>query len=201
MTKSATPAVVSERPDVQRPVWQRDWLSAFLLIALVFVAYARVFNAGFIWDDEAHLTQNPCIVGPLGLKDIWTSTRAVYYPLVLTTFWTLHKFVGLNPSPYHILNVLLHAASAVLLWRILRQLDVRGAWLGGALWALHPVMVQSVAWVTELKNTQSCLFYLLSILCFLKFDTESQPSGRWWRLGGAVLFFILAITSKPSTVM
>jgi tetratricopeptide (TPR) repeat protein len=172
------------------------------LIALVFVAYARVFNAGFIWDDESHLTQNPCIVGPLGLKDIWTSTRAVYYPLVLTSFWTLHKFVGLNPSPYHIFNVLLHAASAVLLWRILRQLEVRGAWLGAALWALHPVMVQSVAWVTELKNTQSCLFYLLSIFWFLKVDAEETGDRtRWWRFSWALLFFVMAIASKPSTVM
>src|SRR5437667_7298967 len=202
MTKSVTPAVVSERPDVQRPVWQRDWLSAFLLIALVFVSYARVLNAGFIWDDESHLTQNPCVVGPLGLKDIWTTTRAVYYPLVLTTFWTLHKFVGLSPSPYHILNVLMHAGSAVLLWRVLRELGVRGAWLGAALWGLHPVMVQSVAWVTELKNTQSCLFYLLSILCFLKVDSEGTGNRlRWRRLGWALLFFVMAIASKPSTVM
>src|ERR1700731_2377396 len=174
-----------------------DWFYGFLLIGIILVAYARVWHAGFIWDDESHLTQNPCIVGPLGLKDIWTSARAVYYPLVLTTFWTLHKFVGLSPSPYHILNVLIHAGSAVLLWRILRQLDVPGAWLGAALWALHPVMVQSVAWVTELKNTQSCLFYLLSIFWFLKVDAE-ETAGRpcWWRFSWALLFFVLAIASK-----
>ena len=146
---------------------RRAWLWAVLLVVLVFAAYARVFHAGFIWDDESHLTQNPCIVGPLGLKEIWTTTQAVYYPLVLTTFWALHKFVGLLPFPYHILNVLMHAGATVLLWRVLRQLGVSGAWLGAALWALHPVMVQSVAWVTELKNTQSCLFYLLSISLFL----------------------------------
>ena len=184
---------------------RRDWLWGFLLIALVFIAYAPVFGAGFVWDDESHLTQNPCIVGPLGLKEIWTSMRAVYYPLVLTTFWVLHKFVGLNPLPYHILNVLMHAGSAVLLWRLLRQLGVRGAWLGAALWALHPVMVQSVAWVTELKNTQSCLFYLLSIFCFLSWKEHSQT----WKspIKSALLFslslvcFVLATLSKPSVVM
>ncbi len=169
----ANRVLFSEPRDPQRSTWQRNWLCGLLLIALVFIAYTRVFNAGFIWDDESHLTQNPCIIGPLGLKEIWTSTRAVYYPLVLTTFWTLHKFVGLNPVPYHVLNVLMHAGSAVLLWRVLRQLNIRGAWLGAALWALHPIMVQSVAWVTELKNTQSCLFYLLSIFCFLKW--QEQP--------------------------
>jgi tetratricopeptide (TPR) repeat protein len=186
------------------------------------VAYVRVFDAGFIWDDESHLTQNPCIVGPLGLKDVWTTPRAVYYPLVLTTFWTVHKFVGLSPWPYHLLNVLLHAGSAVLLWRVLRQLDIRGAWLGAALWALHPVMVQSVAWVTELKNAQSGLFYLLSVFCFLKWERDSTAdytdnttefeqkslgesakspfrTKQWLVL--SLLFFLLATLSKPSVVM
>jgi len=208
---------------VVRSFARRDWLWALFLIAFVFIAYARVFNAGFIWDDESHLTRNPCIVGPLGLKEIWTSARAVYYPLVLTTFWTLHKFAGLSPWPYHLLNVLLHAGSAVLLWRVLRQLNVRGAWLGAALWALHPVMVQSVAWVTELKNTQSGFFYLLSIFCFLKWDKETadyadgseqnspdeltkSPFRRFagspilW-FGLSLLFFVLATLSKPSVVM
>src|SRR5207249_9533139 len=116
--------------------------------------------------------------------------------------------------------------SAVLLWQVLRQLNVRGAWLGSALWTLHPVMVQSVAWVTELKNTQSGLFYLLSILCFLKWDKETagcaddtdgseqdsadqltkSPFRRlanspilWFAL--SIVFFILATLSKLSVFM
>ena len=239
MATPATPAIVSYSPGMQRPSRKREWLCAFLLIVLVFVSYARVFNAGFIWDDESHLTRNSCIVGPLGLKEVWTSARAVYYPLVLTTFWTVHKFVGFSPWPYHLLNVVLHAGSAVLLWRILRQLNVRGAWLGAALWALHPVMVQSVAWVTELKNTQSGFFYLLSIFYFLKWDKETadcaddtdrskqnsphqqtkppfrrladlsavalakvdSPFRVWLWFGPSLVFFILAILSKPSVVM
>jgi tetratricopeptide (TPR) repeat protein len=185
---------------------RRAWLWGVLLIAFVFIAYAPAFHAGFIWDDESHLTRNPCIVGPLGLKEIWTSTQAVYYPLVLTTFWVLHKCVGLNPLPYHILNVVMHAGSAVLLWRVLRQLGVRGAWLGAALWALHPVMVQSVAWVTELKNTQSCLFYLLSIYCFLNWEKQSQITQTrrvevTLMFGLSLLCFVLATLSKPSVVM
>src|SRR5438552_6826522 len=187
-------------------LFKRDSLWAFLLIALVFISYARVFNADFIWDDESHLTRNPCIVGPLGLKEIWTSTRAVYYPLVLTTFWALHKFVGLVPLPYHMLNTLLHAGSAILLWCVLRKLAVRGAWLGAAVWALHPVMVQSVAWVTELKNTQSCLFYLLSISFFLNWEEQARVT-RVVRTKTTLMFglslacFVLATLSKPSVVM
>ena len=200
--------------EVRVSLWRRDWFWALLLIAVVFIAYAQVFRAGFIWDDESHLTRNPCVIGPLGLKEIWTTAQAVYYPLVLTTFWTLHKFIGLNPFPYHLLNVLLHGASAVLLWRILQLLKIRGAWLGAALWALHPVMVQSVAWITELKNTQSCLFYLLSILWFLKwqnrrvgatatsFELERSEGGRsFWGLVLSLAFFVLATLSKPSVVM
>ena len=197
--------------EIRVSFWRRDWFWALLLIAFVFIAYTQVFRAGFIWDDESHLTQNPCVVGPLGLKEIWTTTQAVYYPLVLTTFWALHKFVGLNPLPYHALNVLLHAVSAILLWRVLRLLQVRGAWLGAALWALHPVMVQSVAWVTELKNTQSCVFYLLSILFFLKWEDQGGAVSRLpqRRIGDrrslvfalSLLFFLLATLSKPSVVM
>jgi tetratricopeptide (TPR) repeat protein len=208
---SATQATVNQPRDARRPLWQQTWLLTLLLIALVFIAYARVLDAGFIWDDESHLTQNPCIVGPLGLKEIWTTTQAVYYPLVLTTFWALHKVVGLTPWPYHLLNLLLHAGSAVLVWQVLRQLNVRGAWLGAALWALHPVMVQSVAWVTELKNTQSCLFYLFSISCFLQWrhqrgavsnpDQQRAKERRSLLFALSLLFFVLATLSKPSVVM
>jgi protein O-mannosyl-transferase len=221
MSLNASHSGTSKAHNLRWRLWQQAWLLGLLLIVVIFIAYARVFNAGFIWDDESHLTQNPCIVGPLGLKEIWTSTRAVYYPLVLTTFWTLHKFAGLTPWPYHFLNVLLHAGSAVLLWQILRQLNVRGAWVGAALWALHPVMVQSVAWITELKNTQSGFFYLLSIFCFLKCEERSQitpiarirvtedpkASRRQFRnrrslmFALALLFFVLATLSKPSVVM
>jgi tetratricopeptide (TPR) repeat protein len=197
--------------DIPVSRWRRDWFRALLLIVFVFIAYAQVFRADFIWDDESHLTQNPCVVGPLGLREIWTTTQAVYYPLVLTTFWALHKVFGLNPLPYHLLNISFHVASAILLWRILQVLRVRGAWLGAALWALHPVMVQSVAWVTELKNTQSCVFYLFSILFFLKWEDQggavSRPPER--RTGDrrslvfalSLLFFLLATLSKTSVVM
>lgn len=165
---------------------------------MVAVAYSRVYNAGFIWDDEQHLTENPVIVGPLGFAAIWTSAHAVYYPLVLTTFFILHKVFGLAPLPYHALNVFWHALSALLLWRVLVQLRVRGAWLGAAIWALHPVMVQSAAWVTEMKNTQSAFFYLVATLLYLRSRKGNRPAFSYFL---AVISFAAAITSKPSTVM
>lgn len=197
--------------EIRLPFWRQAWFQALLLIALVLVAYTPVFRAGFIWDDESHLTRNPCVIGPLGLREVWTTAQAVYYPLVLTTFWAVHKLAGLNPLPYHALNVLFHAFSAILLWRVLRLLQIRGAWLGAAFWALHPVMVQSVAWVTELKNTQSCAFYLLSILFFLKWKDGTRLASRLScpRTGNrhslafalSLIFFLLATLSKPSVVM
>ncbi|MFL6583461.1 MAG: tetratricopeptide repeat protein [Chthoniobacterales bacterium] len=170
---------------------------AAILILLVAAAYARVWDAGFIWDDDAHLTQNVCVVGPAGLKEIWTTAEATYYPLVLTTFWALHKVVGLDPLPYHAANVLFHLGSALLLWRALKELGIPGAWIAAALWAIHPVMVQSVAWITEMKNTQSCFFYLLCVLFFLKWNITRT----WWRFAGALFFGAMAMASKSSTVI
>jgi protein O-mannosyl-transferase len=183
--------------------WKRTSVGIAAIILFVVAAHSPALHTGFIWDDADHLTQNPCVIGPLGFKEIWTTPRAIYYPMVLTVFWALHKFVGLSPLPYHLLNLLMHAGSALLLWRVLRQLNVRAAWFGALLWAVHPVTVQSVAWVTELKNTQSCFFYLLSILLFLKADarrdTDRKHFGALFVM--SLLTFVFAITSKTSTVM
>jgi protein O-mannosyl-transferase len=184
-------------------------LPALLLVVAIFTAYMRVWHAGFIWDDDDHLTRNPCIVGPLGFSAIWTTSKAVYYPLVLTSFWVQHAIWGLNPLPYHVVDVALHAACAVLLWRVLRRMNVPGAWLGAAIWALHPVQVESAAWITEQKNTQSCLFYLLAILFFLRWlEAAKAPNAadatgfpRTRNYAGALLCATLAILSKSSTVM
>lgn len=176
------------------------WIASGLLVAATLLAYAHVWKAGFIWDDEMHLTQNPCIVGPLGLREIWTTSAARYFPLTLTTFWIEHALWGLNPLPYHGVNVLMHAASAVALWRVLARLEVPGAWLGAAFWALHPVQVETVAWVTELKNTQSCLFFLLSVHAFLGWMRPGPAGGRR-SYALAVFWAALAMASKSSTVV
>jgi len=199
-------------PPTATPRSARAWLPGLVLVAAIFLAYARVWHAGFIWDDDDHLTRNPCIVGPLGFGAIWTSAKAVYYPLVLTSFWVQHAIWGLNPLPYHVVDVALHAVCAVLLWRVLRQMNVPGAWLGAALWALHPVQVESAAWITEQKNTQSGVFYLLAILFCLRWiearnaviDSGGQLQPRFPRsrnYGMALLCATLAILSKSSTVM
>ncbi len=185
-----------------RPAFTDNWSWGALLVLAVFLTFAQLWHAGFIWDDDYHVTQNPCIIGPLGLKEIWTTRAGMPFPLVFSTFWVEHALWGLQPLPYHLVNVFMHAACAVLLWRVLLQLKVRGAWLGSALWALHPVQVESVAWVAELKNTQSCLFYLGSILFFLKWLEDGENSNRRaWDYAWAVACAALAMASKPSTVI
>jgi tetratricopeptide (TPR) repeat protein len=175
---------------------KRDALWGLALVAAVVLVYLPVGRAGFIWDDELVVTANPCVVGPLGLKEIWTTQAADICPLTISTFWLEHQLWGLAPLPYHLVNVLLHAAGAVALWRVLRRLKIPGAWLGAALWAVHPVQVESVAWVSEMKNTESGLFFLLTILFFLR---GRERVG--WNYGASLLFAALAMTSKSSTVI
>jgi tetratricopeptide (TPR) repeat protein len=198
--------VTTTNVGVQRaPSWFRhDWLWGLMLMLAVILAYMPVWQAGFIWDDSVVLTANPCIVGPLGLKEIWTTSAADICPLTLTTFWIEHALWGLGPLPYHLVNLLLHGASAVLLWRVLRGLRVQGAWLGAALWALHPVAVESVAWITEMKNTESGLFFLLSILFFVRWLRAKgldRRSGGSWNYALTLLFAALAMASKSSAVI
>ncbi len=187
------------------PSWfRRDWLWGLILVLAVMLAYQPVWYAGFIWDDDDHLTANPCIVGPLGFKEIWTTKLADISPLTRSTFWLEHAIWGLAPLPYHLVNVLMHAACAVALWRVLRSLHVPGAWLGAALWALHPVQVESVAWITEMKNTESGLFFLVSILFFVRWVRTRGLDGRTgggWNYALTLIFAALAMASKSSTVI
>ena len=139
------------------PVWlNRDWIFGLLLIGAVILAYLPIWQAGYIWDDDQVLTANPVIVGPLGLKEIWTTRAADICPLTLTTFWVEHALWGLAPLPYHLVNVLMHGVCAVVLWRVLRSLRVPGAWLGAALWALHPVQCEGSMrreiWIIAMKE-------------------------------------------------
>jgi len=199
----------SEPSNSRADPWRSFALGAVLVIALV-AAYWIALRGEFLWDDDLHITANPTIIGPLGLKEIWTTARANYFPLVLTNFWVQHALWGVNPLGYHLVTLACHALAAILLWRVLLQLRVPGAWLGAALWALHPVQVESVAWICELKNTQSAVFFLLAIGCWLKWSGagsgEHQQAGQP-RLAGArryalaLLCALLAVLSKPSTVM
>jgi tetratricopeptide (TPR) repeat protein len=150
---------------------QRVWLFAFALIAITAAAYLPAWNGKLIWDDNRHITQ-PALRSWQGLADIWTRVGATqqYYPLVHSFFWIEQKLWGDSVLGYHLVNILLHSLGAVVLLQILQRLKIPGAWLAAALFALHPVQVESVAWISELKNTLSGLFFFCSILTYLNFD-------------------------------
>jgi tetratricopeptide (TPR) repeat protein len=156
--------------------WTRCWLLGLILVGATICAYQPAWHAGFIWDDDRYVTNNPLLTAPDGLQRIWFSTDSPsqYFPLVYTTFRFEHALWGLNPVGYHWVNLLLHAVNALLVWRLLQRLAVPGAWLAAAIFALHPVNVESVAWVTELKNVQSLFFILLALLAWVRFLASEE---------------------------
>ncbi|MGD0261153.1 MAG: tetratricopeptide repeat protein [Verrucomicrobiota bacterium] len=173
---SAVPALLRANPAGRflSATGNRGWLLGLLLVLATVLAYQPVWHGGFLWDDDIHITNNRMLVEPDGLKQIWSSTDSPqYYPLVFTSFRLERGLWGLHPAGYHWVNLLLHAGSAVLVWRVLRRLKVPGAWLAAAVFALHPVNVESVAWISQRKNTLAMFFYLLSLLLYLR--SESGP--------------------------
>jgi tetratricopeptide (TPR) repeat protein len=179
--------------------WCHPATLAALLILLVVAAYLPALRAGFIWDDDAYVTQNPTLTDPHGLREIWFSThkQSQYFPLVYTTFRLEHALWGFNPLGYHLVNVLLHSLNAVLVWLVLKRLQIPAAWLAAAIFALHPVQVESVAWVTELKNIESLLFYLLAVLAWFKFDELPAPA-RWFYYALALAAYLPALFAKST---
>ena len=171
------------------------------LVAITILAYLPVLRAGFIWDDDSYVEHNAALRSADGLWQIWTDANATpqYYPLVHTTFWVEYHLWGVGSAvPFHALNVLLHATSAVLLWGLLRRLGVPNAWLAAALFAVHPVQVESVAWVTERKNVLSSVFYLLAFGAYLNAIPPGEPLNRR-RYAAAFCLFLLALLAKTVT--
>lgn len=177
------------------------------LIIAVMVVYIPSLHCGYIWDDDYYVTNNRALRGPGGLERIWTAPGATpqYYPMVFTSFWVEYQLFGLNPFVYHLNNILLHAANAVLLWLLLMQMGVPWAWFAAAVFALHPVQVESVTWISERKNVLSLLFGLTAMVVYCRF-LMARANGRTGnvRTGSlycmALLLFVGALLSKSVTV-
>jgi tetratricopeptide (TPR) repeat protein len=173
--------------------WRREWLGGLLLVIAVLAAYVPAWNGQPVWDDDSHITR-PELRSVSGLERIWVEPGATqqYYPLVHSAFWVEHRIWGDAPAGYHLVNILMHAFAALLLLKILRQLQVPGAWLAAAIFALHPVEVESVAWISELKNTLSAVFYFSAALAYLKFDRTRTPGAY----AAAFMLFFAGLTAK-----
>jgi len=208
------------RSDAEVAVSEGEWpagaliLAAIGLAAMTVVAYLPALRGDFIWDDDRYVSENPTLTSPGGLLRIWFKPGATpqYYPLVFTTFWIEYRLWGLNTLGYHLVNVALHAASAVLLWRLLRRLGIPGAFLAACIFAVHPVHVESVAWITERKNVLSGFFYLAALRTYLMYcgfagertDAVSAPiqnpaSGSRNLYVLTLLLFLCALLSKTVT--
>ncbi len=180
-------------------------LAAGLIVSATVIAYLPAVRGGFIWDDDAHVTK-PELRSLHGLYRIWFDVGATqqYYPLLHSAFWIEHKLWGDQVIGYHLLNIALHTCAAILVMRLVRRLLMtknigwaeEAAFLTAAVFALHPVHVESVAWITEQKNTLSAVFYLAAMTAYLNFDQSRQ--GKWYKRATAL--FILCLLTKPVTV-
>ena len=161
---------------------------------MAIVVYLPALRGGFIWDDRMYLTQGTLMRRPLW--KLWVAPDAIdYLPLTYTLYWLQWRIWHDSAVAFHLVNVLLHGGTAVMLWRVLRRLQVRGAWMAAAIFAVHPVCAESVAWIAEEKNTLSLLLAAIALLLYLK--SEARPR-RYWM---AVVTFALALFAKPAVIM
>jgi tetratricopeptide (TPR) repeat protein len=197
-----------------KPLWAL-LLPAGLIVAAGLWIYAPALRGGWVWDDVAEVTQNPVLRDPAGLAKIWFAPAgADYFPLKTTVQWLEWRAWGDDPAGDHAVSIALHLLSALLFWRVLRQLGLPLAWVGGLLFAVHPLAVESVAWIAELKNTLSLPFLLLATSAYLEFDKKGsglgncfppssgkqfpRPDPFYWL---SLLWFLLAMLCKSSVVM
>src|SRR5438105_2410823 len=167
IAEEQTPATPSVRPV--------HWLLAVGIVIAVFLVYQPAWRGGFIFDDDSSLLENP-VLRPGGLAKVWTPGGYLnYWPITYTLYWLESRLWGLNPLGYHLVNIALHAISALLVWRILLALRVPAAMLAAAIFALHPVNVESVAWIAQLKTVLSLMLALVSVLFFL----AHEQRGGW----------------------
>ncbi len=174
----------------------RMWGWAALIAGLLLVCYWPALRGGLIWNDRDYVTR-PELRSLAGLGRIWTQPGATqqYYPVLHSAFWLQYRLWGENPLGYRLVTLALHAGAAVLFALVLRRLLVPGAALAALLFALHPVHVQSVAWITEQKNTLSLVLYLGAALAYLRFDESRQRRAYATALG----LFVLSLLCKTVT--
>ena len=169
-----------------------DLLFAVALVVAVFLVYQPAWQGGFLWDDDTHLLNNR-VLKPGGLAAVWVPGGYLnFWPLTFTAYWLQFKIWGLEPLGFHLVNIAVHAVSALLVWRILVQLGVPAAMFAAAIFALHPVNVESVAWITQLKGLLALLLGLVSTLFFLAYERL----GGWWRWALAIAAFALSALAK-----
>ena len=181
------------------PPLSRVLIFALLLSAATIFVYRPAWHGGFLWDDDVYVINNELLTAPDGWQRIWFSldSPSQYFPLTYSTFRVEHALWGLNTTGYHWVNLLLHVANALLVWAVLARLKVPGAWLAAAIFALHPVQVESVAWITERKNVLMGFFFLLTLLAWTAFIDE-RTRRPWLFYCLALISYVLALSAKAT---
>jgi tetratricopeptide (TPR) repeat protein len=198
MPQTNGPATTEQSVARARNAWASAVVRAVLIVLLTVVTYLPAMRGGFVFDDNMLIVDNRLVKASDGLRRFWLTTDAAdYYPLTQSLWWLEWRSWGANPLGYHVVNVFLHAVNAVLMWLALRRLKIPGAWVAGLVFAVHPVNVATVAWISEQKNTLSMLFSTVAILSYLKFDENN----RWRWYGLSLAAFVLALFSKTAVVM
>ncbi len=170
------------------------------LLALALLAHLLALQAGWIWDDNDYITANPLLRAHDGWWTAWIpGATPQYYPLVFTSFWVEYAIAADTPTLYHATNMVLHALSTALLWRVLVRLDIPHALWIAALFAVHPMGVETVAWATERKNTLSLLFALASVWSFLSAQRATRERVLGFHIA-AFMLFVCALLSKTTAV-
>src|SRR5215831_20548263 len=177
----------------------RAWIFAVVLAAVTMVAYRPAWHGGFLWDDDDYIIKNELLTAPDGWQRIWLSldSPSQYFPFTYSTFRIEHALWGLNTTGYHWVNLLLHVANALLVWAVLARLKVSGSWLAALIFELHPVQVESVAWITERKNVLMGFFFLLTLLAWIAIVDE-RTRRPWIFYCLALVFYVLALSAKAT---
>jgi tetratricopeptide (TPR) repeat protein len=188
----------SSSTTVAAPGW-RIALQAAVIAAAVFVIYGHVLQGDWLWDDEEDIIGNPITKSATGLWSIWfePGSQLDYYPIKASVQWAQWQLWGADTFGYHLTNVLLHIVGALLVWRLLAKLGLKYGWLGGLLFAVHPANVESVAWITELKNTLSLPPFLLAMIFWIDYDERRRT--RDYLL--AATCFLVAMLCKTTMIM
>ena len=184
------------RPTAAAARGSPDAWRGLILLCATLAAYWPALLGSYLWDDDAHVTKT-AFRSLDGLRRIWFELGATqqYYPLLHSAFWVEAQLWGDNVLGYHLVNVVLHVTAACLMVTLCQRLEIRGAWLAGAIFALHPVNVESVAWISEQKNTLSLVFYLLAAIAYVRFDESRKP--RDYAIAAAL--FVCALLTKTVT--
>jgi len=206
MKAPPAPAIASRDASLPSSESSR-WIDLLLHAAIIVLAclwiYSPAYHGDWLWDDDQLLTANPVVQSSslAGLSKLWFNPDgADFFPLSYTALWAQWPFFKNQPTGYHVTTIVLHVIGSLLLWALLDRMRVPGAWLSSLIFAIHPVAVESVAWVSETKNTLSLPLFLLSCLCWVSQDDERASGRRAWLYGLSILFFLLAMLAKTSMV-